>query len=854
MTPMLRQYSEIKSQVKDTILFYRLGDFYEMFYDDAILASKELEITLTQRDAGGGNKAPMCGVPYHSYESYLEKLVSKGYKVAICEQVEDPKLAKGIVKREIVRIVSPGTIIDNKSDEKTHNYFLTLIIEGNSFSVASIDISTGELNLCEDEYSEQNSNILNELSIYNPSEILINEEGYRNKDFQKYIREFSPMINIIKDKKVDYKIIDEYFSIGEQSNLEGKTLAREALSNALSYLKNTSLMKTNHINSINFYERKNYMEIDYRTHANLEVTESLYYKTKKGSLLSIIDKTKTAMGGRMLRNFLSRPSINKEEIECRLDVVEYFMNDTILREEVRELLSEVYDLEKIISKLSQNLANARELSSLGYSLSKLPFIYDAIPKELSIIWVFNNWDDLSDISYEINRILVDEPPIAITEGGLIKEGYSQELDELRDLLRHGKERLLDLENKEREETGIKNLKIGYNRVFGYYFEVTKSNLSNVPEYFIRKQTLVNSERFFTSELKELEDKILNAGEKSSILEYEIFNNLREEIKTHISRIQRTCNIVSTLDVLLSFSQVAFENNYHRPSLNTEGRLEIIEGRHAVVEKHLESENFIANDTKLMRGQKTMQLITGPNMSGKSTYMRQVALITLMAHIGSFVPAKSADIPITDRIFSRIGASDNLAKGESTFMVEMKEVAQILNESTKESLIILDEVGRGTGTFDGLSIAWAVAEYILNHIHAKTLFATHYHELTDLAEKYSEIQNMTITILEEEDNIIFLRKVVEGKTDRSFGIEVAKLAGVKTQVIENAKSILNMLETHNKINLEFDEEPIKQLDFSNYKREYILDRLEKLDMNELSPRSAYELLEALHLEALKLRGE
>ena len=854
MTPMLEQYFSIKKSVPDCILFYRLGDFYEMFFEDAEIASKELEIALTARDAGGGEKAPMCGVPYHSYEPYLDKLISNGHRVAICEQLENPKEVKGIVKRDVVRVISPGTIISKSSDEKSHNYFMTLIAEEKFFALSAIDNSTGELFATQSELLETGTELLNELSRFNPSEIVINESSYIIKDFQKYIREFSPMLTELElcSKEEQEKLLSENFSQSELCKLDKKPFARSAIALSLSYLKTKARMSASHINTINYYESKNYMDLDYRTAANLELTETLYGRSKKGSLLSILDKTATAMGARLLKSYIQRPLLDKGKIEERFDAVDFFKKETIIREEVLEMLSDIYDLERISSKVAEGLGNPRELFTLGFSMTKLPFIYDKIPKKKELSWLWTGWDDLSDLCGKIIGTLSDDPPVSTTDGGLIREGFSSELDELRDFLKHGKEKLIDLENSERKRSGIKNIKIGYNRVFGYFFEVTKSNLNLVPKHFIRRQTLANCERFFSEELKELEEKILTAGDRAKELEMKIFTDLRASIREDIFRIQRTASVIACLDVMISFSKVAFENNYNRPLLNKEGRLEIYDGRHPVVEKSLKGEEFISNNTFLGGNGKVMQLITGPNMSGKSTYMRQVALITLMAQSGSFVPCTSADIPITDRIFSRIGASDNLARGESTFMVEMKEVAQILNEATEKSLVILDEVGRGTGTYDGLSIAWAVAEYIVTDINARTLFATHYHELTELSERYGSIQNMNVKILEKEDGIIFLRKVEEGKTDRSFGIEVAKLAGVKTQVIENAKAFLSMMETHYKLSLDFDETKIQQLDFLNFKREYLLNRLENLDINELSPKAAHELLEALHNEALNLR--
>ncbi len=860
MTPMMEQYRSVKEKYPDCILFYRLGDFYEMFYEDALIASRELEIVLTQRDAGQGQKAPMCGVPYHVYETYLSKLVNKGYKVAICEQLENPKMVKGIVKRDIVKIVTPGTIIDSSLEEKQNNFLCSIFLMENSCGLCYIDNSTGELYTSEFSTEDVSQLLLNELGNIAPSEIILNEEAKKNLELQRYIREFIPSVTIKTPQISDpYSMLKDFFSENETKAVKTKLYASFATLSAMEYLKEMQRIKFLHINRINVYEPDHFMKIDYNTKANLELTETLLGRNRKGSLIYVLDQTITAMGGRLLKKWLEYPLLSDKEINARLDVVELFFHKSMLLDSLRELLKQIYDLERISSKISSGVGNARDFSSLRASLKQLPALYSMFQSEQGhwiLDRIFREFDPLNDIYDRIEKTIVDDPPLTTTEGGMIRPEFSEELCSLHALLNGGKTTLLDLENREKEKTGIRNLKIGFNKVYGYYFEVTNSHREHVPDYFIRRQTLTNCERYFTEELKDLEDSILHAGEKSKKLEYDIFVELREFIKNNIQRIQKVAKSVAMLDVLSSFGKLAMENNYTRPLLNRDGRIEIEDGRHPVVETHLKDTQFIANDTKIGKGGKFFQIITGPNMSGKSTYMRQVALITILAHIGCFVPAKSANISMTDRIFTRIGASDNLARGESTFMVEMKEVAQILEHATSSSLVILDEVGRGTGTYDGLSIAWAVAEFMVGQIKAKTLFATHYHELTQLSETHEEIENLTISILEKESGVVFLRKVVPGATDRSFGIEVAKLAGVHDDVIEKARMILKMIEGSHKIVIkktELEKQHDKQLDFSNYRKEYVLDSLLNVDLDNLSPRGAHEFVYRLQQECKMIRG-
>ena len=864
LTPMMKQYKKIKEKYKDCILFFRLGDFYEMFFDDAIIASKELEIALTHRDSGNNTKAPMCGVPHHVSESYITKLVEKGYKVAICEQLEDPALAKGLVDRDVIRVVTPGTITDtNALDEKSNNYLLSLYMDEAGVGLSYVDSTTGEMyttELMEDE-TQLNEFLLDELGKILPSEILCNEKFVSNKKLYRIIKNrINPYISIYDTNsitKVNWELkVMNHFNVNNLNSLrlKGKAYSIIATGKLLEYLYDTQKNSLDHISRIEFYDPQEYMILDLSTRINLEIHETIRDRNKKGALLWLLDKTSTAMGGRLLRNWLEQPLLSKNNIEKRQEIVDIFVNDIILMDEVKNLLKNVYDLERIISKISYGNCNGRDLYSLKISIEKIPELKKCLIKsnKSPLVNLGLEIDSLTDIYELIDKSIVDNPPISIKEGGLIKKGYNKELDLLKDASKDGKQWIANLESKERTKTGIKNLKIGFNRKTGYYFEVTKSYFDLVPDYFIRKQTLTNAERFVTEELKEIELKILGSEERIIELEFNIFQDIRNIIKSQILRIQGVSKIISKIDVLNSFAQVAYKNNYVRPKLNNKGIIRIVEGRHPVVEETLTDGMFVPNDTLLDNKKNRIQIITGPNMAGKSTYMRQVAIITLMAQIGSFVPAKEADIAIVDRIFTRIGASDNLSQGESTFMVEMNEVSNIIKNATQNSLIILDEVGRGTSTFDGLSIAWAIVEHIANNIKAKTLFATHYHELTELSNKLEGVQNLTVLVREENDEIIFLRKIVEGTTDKSYGIEVAKLAGIDKKIIDRANEVLREIEKKQySLNAKFKEDKNHQFSLVDYKKDYLINKIKNIDVTRITPIEAINLLYELNMEAKKL---
>lgn len=864
LTPMMKQYKKIKDRYQDCILFFRLGDFYEMFFDDAILASKELEIALTHRDAGNNMKAPMCGVPHHVADVYISKLVEKGYKVAICEQLEDPATSKGLVERDVIRIVTPGTITDiNVLDEKSNNYLLSLYLDETGVGLTYVDTSTGEMYTTELIKSkiELSNFLLDEIGKILPSEILCNDVFINNSKLYKIIKNrINPYVNVYKSNTIDkinwIEKIKNHFNVKSLNSLglDKKAYSIISTGKLLEYLYETQKCSLEHITNIEFYNPQEYMILDLNTRINLEIHETIKGKNKKGALLWILDKTSTAMGGRLLKNWLEQPLLNIKNIEKRLEIVELFVNDIILMNEIKKLLRDIYDLERIVSKISLGNCNGRDLCSLKTSLQILPQLKDILIRsnKTALVNLGLQIDSLRDIYELIHKAIVDNPPVSIKEGGLIKEGYSKELDELKKASNEGKQWLTNLENKERVKTKIKNLKIGFNKKTGYYFEVTKSNLNLVPEYFIRKQTLTNSERYFTDELKDIELKILGSEEKSIELEFSIFQDIRKKVKSQILRIQKVSKIISKIDVLNSFAQVAYENNYVRPKLNTKGIIKILEGRHPVVEKSLSNNIFVPNDTLLDNEKNRVQIITGPNMAGKSTYMRQVAIITLMAQVGSFVPAKEANISIVDRIFTRIGASDNLSQGESTFMVEMNEVSNIIKNATRDSLIILDEVGRGTSTFDGLSIAWAIVEYIANNIKAKTLFATHYHELTEIGDKIEGIQNLTVLVEEKDDEIIFLRKIVEGSTDKSYGIEVAKLAGIDGHIIERANEILKNIENRQQpSNHNVKEDNNYQFNLLDYQKDYFINKIKNIDVSRMTPIEAINMLYKLNKEAKKL---
>ena len=802
LTPMMQQYMAIKEQYKDCILFYRLGDFYEMFYDDALTASRELEITLTGKNCGQEERAPMCGVPYHAVDVYLNKLVAKGYKVAICEQAEDPKQAKGIVKREVIRIVTPGTNLSQQAlDEGRNNYLMCLVYDNNQFGLAITDISTGDFYTTEVATLKE---LYDEIHRFSPSEIICNDSFYMSgaslDDFKDRLHvSVSTLDTWYMDEAVSVQKIKEHFKVASLDGLgltdfPSGTLAVGAL---LLYLYETQKNTLDNLTKITPYRSGGYMIIDSATNRNLELIETLREKQKKGSLLWVLDKKKTAMGARLMRNWIEQPLIEKKKITARQDAVEELYNDMITREEIREYLNAVYDLERLVTRISYRTANPRDLIAFKTSLGMIPPVKQLLSqaKSAELKEIDERMDCLEDIYDLIEKSIQDEPPIMIREGGMIKEGYNEDVDKFRLSRTEGKTWLAELEAREKEKTGIKNLRVRYNKVFGYYLEVTNSYKELVPEDWTRKQTLANAERYITPELKELEDMILGAEDKLAALEYDLYCEVRDSIGEQVVRIQETAKAIAHLDVLASLACVAQSNDYVRPSINTKGVIDIQGGRHPVVEKMNNNQMFIDNDTYLDNKNHRISIITGPNMAGKSTYMRQSALIVLMAQIGSFVPAKSANIGIVDRIFTRVGASDDLASGQSTFMVEMTEVANILRNATSRSLLILDEIGRGTSTFDGLSIAWAVVEHISNPklLGAKTLFATHYHELTELEGKLDSVNNYCIAVREQGDDIIFLRKIIRGGADKSYGIQVARLAGVPDSVIDRAKEISSWLE-------------------------------------------------------------
>ncbi|MCI5805450.1 MAG: DNA mismatch repair protein MutS [Clostridium sp.] len=805
---MMQQYCKTKEEYKECILFYRLGDFYEMFFDDAITASRELEITLTGKDCGMEERAPMCGIPYHAYENYMNRLVEKGYKVAICEQVEDPKTAKGIVKREVIQIVTPGTNMSANSLNETKNNYLMSIYRGEHYGISFVDITTGDFYTTEvDRFSK----VMDEIAKFAPVEILINETITEEEDGEYMARldqlhdKEHTMVSVMEDwyyeTEMDERLIKEQFHVMNLEGLGLKDLSDAACSVGclIYYLKDTQKGCVDHINHISTYHVEDYVVLDSASRRNLELCETMRDKNKRGSLLWVLDKTKTAMGARTLRAMVEQPCIRKDRIEERLDAVEAFNDSMITRDELREYLSAVYDLERLMTRITLKSANPRDLIAFKNSIGILPHVKSILrefPTGL-LAQYESELDELEDLYAAIDAAIIEEPPILIKEGGMIKDGYNTTVDELKHAKSDGKQWLLDLEAKEREATGIKNLKIKFNKVFGYYFDVTNSFKDQVPDYFIRKQTLANSERYSTDELEDIAGKILGAEDRLYGLEYDLYCELRDRLGLEVKRVQKTAKIIADLDAIASLAYVAEKNHFVRPSMNEEGRINIIEGRHPVVEKVLDNDSFITNDTYLDNDLNRVSIITGPNMAGKSTYMRQVALIVLMAQIGSFVPAKSADIGIVDRIFTRVGASDDLASGQSTFMVEMSEVANILRNATANSLLILDEIGRGTSTFDGLSIAWAVVEYISSKdlLGAKTLFATHYHELTELEGKLEGVNNYCISVKEVGDDIVFLRKIIKGGADKSYGIQVAKLAGVPDVVLARAKEIAAELSEH-----------------------------------------------------------
>jgi len=841
-SPMMQHYLKTKEEYKDCILFYRLGDFYEMFFDDALVVSKELELTLTGKDCGQAERAPMCGIPFHAAETYLNRLVANGHKVAICEQVEDPKQAKGIVKREVIRIVTPGTNLNTQAlDETKNNYLMSIVYLGEKIGVSIADFSTGDYFVTE---LSSGSELIDEINKFVPSEIITNEYFSMSGIDLTAVNDklgitMSTLDSWYFDEDTCIKKLLTHFKVGVLDGLGLKdytagTIAAGAL---LLYLYEMQKGSVDHITSIVPYTTGKYMLIDSSSRRNLELVETMREKQKKGSLLWVLDKTKTAMGARALRSMIEQPLINKEDILKRQAGIEECNNRAIDREEIREYLNPVYDLERIMTKISCKSANPRDLISFRNSLEMLPHIKKLIGTMESDLFAecFANLDDLADIYSLISSAIVEEPPITIREAGIIKEGFSKEADELRCAKTEGKEWLAQLEAREKEATGIKNLKVKYNKVFGYYLEVTNSFKDLVPADWVRKQTLTNAERYTTDELKKLEDVILGAEDKLCSLEYDLFNEVRDSIAAEVRRIKSTARAIAEIDVYTALSVVAQQYNYVKPAINEKGIIDIKNGRHPVVEKMIRNDMFVANNTYLDNAKNRISIITGPNMAGKSTYMRQTALIVLMAQIGSFVPAQEANIGIVDRIFTRVGASDDLASGQSTFMVEMTEVASILRNATPKSLLILDEIGRGTSTFDGLSIAWAVVEYIANTklLGAKTLFATHYHELTELEGTLDGVNNYCIAVKENGDDIVFLRKIIKGGADKSYGIQVAKLAGVPDTVIERAKELV--------ADLSDADISLKARDIAQYskKQEKLVDSYKKVDDLEVKQMSLFD---------------
>lgn len=852
LSPMMTQYFQIKEEHQDCILFFRLGDFYEMFFEDAKLASQELELTLTGRDCGQEERAPMCGVPYHSSEAYIARLIAKGYKVAICEQTQDPKEAKGLVERDVVRIITPGTVLESSMLEDERNNFISSVyMDALGAGLCFADITTGEIDAMEISSGDIEAQIMSELGKFNPSEVLLNSSASERCNLTNFIKDkLHIMMECGREELFDEdsarESIENQFKTSKLKSLGFCDTGRlvRAVGALFSYLHHTQKNDLSHMQSIQFYQKDRYMQLDNTARRNLELTETLRNKEKKGTLLWVLDKTNTSMGSRLLRQWIDRPLLDVLEIEARLTAVEELSNESLIREELKEYLRQILDIERLSSRIAYGIANARDLRSVAQALTVVPYIKSGISnfKGQELCTIFNEIDELSDVRELIDVAIVDEPPFSVREGNIIRDGYHPEVDELRGVLGGGKEYLARIEAEEREKTGIKNLKIGYNRVFGYYIELSKSNVDQAPEHYIRKQTLTNGERFITPELKKMEATILGAQERICTLEQEIFKDICMKISAHSARIHTTAQAISRLDVLNALADVAVKNNYVRPTVNQMDHISIKEGRHPVVERMLRDTPFVPNDTILDCANNRMAIITGPNMAGKSTYMRQVALIVLMAQIGSFVPAESAEIGAVDKIFTRIGASDDLASGQSTFMVEMSEVADILRNATPKSLLILDEIGRGTSTFDGMSIARAVIEYTADEerIGAKTLFATHYHELTALEDILDGVKNYNIAVKKQGFDITFLRKIIRGGADDSYGIEVAKLAGLPESIIHRSKEILLALESIDGTQIHKTEVPPIENVYNEKEREVIC-KLRSLDINTLTPIQAHQML-------------
>lgn len=855
-TPMIKQYKEIKSKYPEHIVFFRLGDFYEMFFEDAHIGSKELEIALTSRDPE--NKTPMAGVPYHAADQYIAKLVKKGYKVVICEQMEDPKKTKTIVKRDVVKIVTPGTVTDlNSLEEKKNNFLCCIYKHEDEFGLAFIDLMTGKFFATELKSFPSYQDLLNELVKFDPIECLVNDEVMQDIILKKRLTELNLYLTLKPrsyfDEHKARDLISSKFEKKKVQELVFKEKALRASAACLSYLNETQKTSLHHIDDINIYECENYMMIDLSCRKNLELTESLKDGRRQGTLLWVLDYTTTSMGARLLRNWIEQPLVNIMEIKERQDSVEELFENFFICDDLKQQLKDIYDLERLTGKLVCGNINARDFIAIKNTIARLPGIKNILSQCKSKLLnnIFKQIDILDDIYTLLDKSIDDQPSLSVKDGGIIKQGFNKEIDRLKEASKKGKLWIAELETKEKERTGIKSLKIGFNKVFGYYIEVTKSNLSMVPSDYIRKQTLANAERYITEELKRLEDSILNAEQKLKELEYDVFCKVRDELISHIPRLKQSARLIAIVDVLLSLAEASSKKNYVKPEITLNDEINIIDGRHPVVEHAQKNEMFIPNDTHINCRDSMISIITGPNMAGKSTYMRQVALIVLMAHIGCFVPAKKAEICLVDKIFTRIGASDNLASGQSTFMVEMTEVAYILKNSTSKSLLILDEVGRGTSTFDGLSIAWAVIEYIQKKIKAKTLFATHYHELTVLRDLQG-VKNYKITVKEKGEDIIFLRKVVNGEADKSYGIQVAKLAGLPNSILNRAKEILKGLESEQNI---IQPSPSKeesaatkdvkdqdaQMDIYSINEKEIISKIKSLDINTLTPLEALNLL-------------
>ncbi|MGI6703283.1 MAG: DNA mismatch repair protein MutS [Clostridia bacterium] len=871
LTPMMQQYLQVKEEYNDCIVFYRLGDFYEMFFEDAKLASRELEITLTGRDCGLEERAPMCGVPHHSAYYYIAKLIQKGYKVAICEQVEDPSVAKGIVKREVVRVITPGTVIEQSLlDEKTNNYILTVCYDEGVYGMAYADVSTGELATVQIK-GDNVQNAAEEVVRIDPKEMIVNSNCIMSTALPEIIKE---RLNISINKYGDFAFakrnaetsIKEHFKV---AGLEGLGLSESpqctrAVGALLHYLADTQKVDLKHINKLDIYHREQHMVLDSWTRRNLEMLETIRTKDKKGTLLWLLDRTQTAMGGRMLRKWVERPLVDCDRVQKRLDAVEELKNSLQLMDRIKECTVSMYDLERLLGRIVYGSANARDMLALKQSVDRLPKLKRILSdcKSTLLQEVHSGIDPLEDIGELIEASIHPDPPAGVREGGIIKDGYNSDIDSLRRASREGRQWIAELEKKERERTSIKSLKVGYNKVFGYYIEITKANLNQVPDDYIRKQTLANSERYVTPELKEMENTILGAHEKSILLEYKTFVDIREGVAGHLQRIKQTAHYIAVLDTLYSLAKTACDNRYTKPVVTWGDSIEIKDGRHPVVEKMMASGRFVPNDTYLDRDNDQLCIITGPNMAGKSTYMRQVALIVLMAQMGSFVPASYCKIGIVDRIFTRVGASDDLASGQSTFMVEMSEVANILNNATPSSLLILDEIGRGTSTFDGLSIAWAVIEHLADkdNIGARTLFATHYHQLTELEGKLEGVKNYCIAVKERGDDIIFLRKVIRGGADKSYGIQVAGLAGLPKGVIGRARDILAKLEETDFARYEQvtartgKEKGVQQLDMFGYRYQGFIREIACTDIETITPLQALNLLNELKKKSIGLVGE